>query len=175
MTKAKKVVTARHGTNRKNKHDPDPQLTILGVWEAFVLGCHLRWAGRLWNPVFLTSHSKRCVQTALIARLWFPETWWRSSKMKRGKRLFASAFAGDTVSEESLERVVKLLSKPKNDVVVITHHQLTSGRLLNKLSTELKLSFDWDVNEKLTPGGAHVLDCTTGEITQLCGSWLKQD
>ena len=172
MKKLRKVVTARHGEIiRWSQSWEDPCLSPLGVWQSMVLGYHAQFVAKLHTPTFLTSHKRRCTWTTRLVKLWFPETWFRDS-VKVNEILFVSARAGDTVNEDHYKCIVDLISQQGADVIIVTHHQLSSGELLCKLSDALGLKNNWRLNEKLLSGGAHILDCSSGEMSQLCGSWI---
>lgn len=169
------VVTARHGEIiRWSSTWDDPCLSPLGVWQAMVLGYHARFVAKLHSPTFLTSHKRRCTWTARLVKLWFPKTW-LGSNVKVDDILFVSARAGDTVDDERYARIVDLISRQDGDLIVVTHHQLSSGELLCKLSDASMLKNNWRFVEKITPGGAHLLNCMTGDISQLCGSWIPPE
>jgi len=120
--KTRKYITARHAENWHTTKE-NPGLTPRGVWQALRNGFLARCAG-MHNITFLTSPAKRCVQSARIVQLFFPETWFKPNRFQIHTLLYVSFRDGTMITDERKAEITKLVDACPGDTFVSTHSQV---------------------------------------------------
>jgi hypothetical protein len=147
----KKCITARHAENWHTTKD-NPGLTPRGVWQGLHIGFLARRAG-MQNVTFFSSPVKRCVQTARIAQLFFPETWFQPDRFRVDPLLEVSVRDGVTITDERQTVIEELVSGCYGDAFISTHSQVLTKKR---------------PGYKVDPGGAYLEKANI--ITLLCGT-----
>ena len=127
------------------------------------------------NPTILCSNARRCRVTAWIVLLWFPEIWFRGH-LRYFRTLNISQNAGERVSELRIRKIMRLLWKQPGDVVLITHHQLANTKPLRRFASERSahLTAVERDTDKVSPGGACLLDLEAKKLSLMCGRWVQK-
>lgn len=154
----RKQITARHAENWYTEQD-DPGLTLVGIWQALKIGFWARLAG-LWNVTFFSSTARRCRQTARIAQLFFPETWFQPNRFRVSELLYVSARNGTTISDAHHANIEQMVADCPGDTFTSTHSQVVTKQKEKYKPTGTRYKVD--------PGSAYLH--TANEITLLCGT-----
>lgn len=168
------IVTIRHA-KCVVREKRNPPLTLGGIFQAVRLGYHLCFTAGMQEVTILTSTSIRCIWTARIIQFIFDYTiFGGGTKFFKSELLKFSKNDGDSIDEDRYKEIVGLVDAHQGCVLVVTHHQLANGDLLQQIAKRHNLPLTQARLGKIKQGGAYILNRETGAITLFFGTMVEQ-